>query len=39
MVDKLMAVSVKRIGEHIGHINDEQILQLNRTLAFVIGIG
>ena len=39
MVDKVMAVSVKRIGEHIGHINDEQLLQLNRTLAFVIGIG
>lgn len=39
MVDKVMAVSVKRIGEPIGHINDEQILQLNRTLAFVIGIG
>lgn len=39
MVDKVMAVAVKRIGEHIGHINDEQLLQLNRTLAFVIGIG
>jgi mRNA interferase MazF len=39
MVDKIMAVSVKRIGERIGHINDEQLLQLNRTLAFVIGIA
>jgi mRNA interferase MazF len=39
MVDKVLAVPVKRIGEHIGQINDEQILQLNRTLAFVIGIG
>ena len=38
MVDKVMAVAVKRIGEHIGHINDEQLLQLNRTLAFIIGI-
>jgi mRNA interferase MazF len=39
MVDKVMAVAVKRIGEHIGHINDEQLVQLNRTLAFVIGIA
>ena len=39
MVDKVMAVSLKRIGQSIGHINDEQILQLNRTLAFVVGIG
>jgi len=39
MVDKVMAVAVGRIGESMGHINDEQLLQLNRTLAFVIGIA
>ena len=39
MVDKIQAVSLKRIGQHIGTISDEQLLQLNRTLAFVIGIG
>ena len=39
MVDKIQAVSLKRIGQHIGVISDEQLLQLHRTLAFVIGIG
>jgi mRNA interferase MazF len=39
MVDKVMAVAVGRIGESMGKINDEQLLQLNRTLAFVIGIA
>lgn len=39
MVDKIQAVSLKRIGQPIGAITDEQLLQLNRTLAFVIGIG
>jgi mRNA interferase MazF len=39
MVDKLLAVSRDRITEVVGRINDEQILQLNRTLAFVVGIG
>ena len=39
MVDKLLAVSRDRITEVIGRINDEQLLQLNRTLAFVVGIG
>jgi mRNA interferase MazF len=39
MVDKLLAVSYDRITEVVGRINDEQILQLNRTLAFVVGIG
>ncbi|MGK0238440.1 MAG: mRNA interferase MazF [Candidatus Pelagisphaera sp.] len=39
MVDKLLAVPRERITEVIGHIDDEQLLQLNRTLAFVVGIG
>jgi mRNA interferase MazF len=40
MVDKLLAVSHERITEVIGRINDEQLLlRLNRTLAFVVGIG
>lgn len=39
MVDKIQTVSLKRIGLPIGAISDEQLLQLNRTLAFVIGIG
>ena len=39
MVDKLLAVSHERITEVIGHIDDEQQLRINRTLAFVVGIG
>ncbi len=39
MVDKLLAVSHERITEVIGPIDDEQLLRLNRTLAFVVGIG
>jgi mRNA interferase MazF len=39
MVDKLLAVSHERITEVIGHIDDERQLRLNRTLAFVVGIG
>ncbi|MEZ5278516.1 MAG: type II toxin-antitoxin system PemK/MazF family toxin [Opitutaceae bacterium] len=39
MVDKVQAVALKRIGQRIGSITDEQTLQLNRTLAFVVGIG
>ena len=39
MVDKLLAVSHERITEVIGCIDDEQLLRLNRTLAFVVGIG
>ena len=39
MVDKLSAVSNERITAVIGRINDEQLLRLNRTLAFVVGIG
>lgn len=39
MVDKVQAVALKRVGQHVGTINDEQRIQLNRTLAFVMGIG
>lgn len=35
----LFAGSIRQISEYIGHIKDEETLQLNRTLAFVIGIG
>ena len=39
MVDKLLAVPHERITEVIGRIDDEQLLRLNRTLAFVVGLG
>jgi len=39
MVDKILTVPISRVGEVIGHLDDETMLRLNRTLAFVIGIG
>lgn len=39
MVDKVQAVAMKRMGKRVGSLTDEQVLQLNRTLAFVVGIG
>ena len=39
MVDKILTVPITRIGEIIGHLDDETMLRLNRTLAFVVGLG
>jgi mRNA interferase MazF len=39
MVDKLVTVPRARVGKVIGHLDDETMLRLNRTLAFVIGLG
>jgi mRNA interferase MazF len=39
MVDKLVAVRVARIGKIIGRLDDETLFQLNRTLAFVVGLA
>ena len=39
MVDKLLTVPRGRVGEVIGHLDDETMLRLNRTLAFVVGLG
>lgn len=39
MVDKLLAVPRAKITRIIGHLNDEDIVRLNRTLAFVVGLG
>ncbi|MCC5835561.1 MAG: type II toxin-antitoxin system PemK/MazF family toxin [Opitutales bacterium] len=39
MADKILAVSRTKIGGVIGRLRDEQIVQLNRTLAFVTGLG
>lgn len=38
MVDKIQAVAIKRVGQRIGSLYDEQMVQLNRTLAFVTGL-
>jgi len=39
MVDKLVAVRVTRVGKIIGRLDDETLFQLNRTLAFVVGLA
>ncbi len=39
MVDKILTVSRARVGAVIGRLDDETLLRLNRTLAFVVGLG
>jgi mRNA interferase MazF len=39
MVEKLLTVRVSRIARIIGRLDDERLLQLNRTLAFVLGLA
>jgi mRNA interferase MazF len=39
MIDKLVAVRLSRVGKVIGRLDDKTMLQLNRTLAFVVGLA
>jgi mRNA interferase MazF len=39
MVDKVVTVPRARIGAVIGRLDDATLLHLNRTLAFVVGLG
>ena len=39
MTEKMVTVPKAKITRVIGHLTDEQCVQLNRTLAFVIGLG
>lgn len=39
MVDKLVAVRAARVGKIVGHLDEETLFQLNRTLAFVVGLA
>lgn len=39
MVEKIITVPVARVGKVIGQFDDETLLRLNRTLAFVVGLG
>lgn len=39
MVDKILTLPVEKAGEYIGRLNDELLVRLNRTLAFVVGLG
>jgi len=39
MVEKLFTVPRNKISGVIGHLSDEEIVRLNRALAFVVGLG
>jgi len=39
MVDKIVALRRERIDQHIGRINDETLIRLNRSLALFIGLA
>lgn len=39
MVEKLFTVPREKIVQIIGRLTDDEIVQLNRTLSFVIGLG
>ena len=39
MVDKLVALKRERISAPVGHLDDDQILALNRSLALFLGLG
>ena len=38
-VDKILTVPRSRVGATIGRLDDEMLLRLNRTLAFVVGLA
>jgi mRNA interferase MazF len=39
MVDKLFTVRSRKIGPVMGRLSDQEVVALNRQLAFVIGLG
>ena len=39
MVDKIVALRRERIAQQIGHLNDETMVRLNRSLALFIGLA
>lgn len=39
MADKILTVPRTRVGATIGRLDDEALLRLNRTLAFVMGLA
>ena len=38
MVDKIVSVPREKIGERLGRLSDEQILEINQALALWIGL-
>ena len=39
MIDKIVALRRERIAQHIGKVNDETLIRLNRSLALFIGLA
>jgi mRNA interferase MazF len=39
MVDKILTVPRARTGSTVGRLDDETLVRLNRTLAFVVGLA
>lgn len=39
MVDKLVTVSRKRIGERTGRLDDEDVVRLNRAMMVFLGLA
>ena len=39
MVDKLLTVPTSRLGSVIGRLSDQELVALNRQLAFVVGLA
>jgi mRNA interferase MazF len=39
MVDKITTVPKSKIGSHIGHLDDEDILRLNQAILVFLGLA
>lgn len=39
MIDKIVALRRERVAQHIGQVNDETLIRLNRSLALFIGLA
>jgi mRNA interferase MazF len=39
MIDKVTALKRERIVQNIGHIDDDSMIKLNRSLALFLGIA
>lgn len=39
MVDKITTVSRSKVGEHVGRLDDEDILRLNRAVMVFLGLA
>jgi mRNA interferase MazF len=39
MVDKVATVPKSKVGAHIGHLDDEDILRLNRAVLVFLGLA